>query len=60
MKHIVAKVDKWHFSKNEFFIDFNLFTKTNLHEKKIILIFNQFSVINSLICRNWLQGRMAI
>ena len=48
MKHVVAKVDKWHFSKNEFFKDFNLFTKTNFPEKKIALIFNQFSVINSV------------
>ena len=60
MKHVVAKVDKWHFSKNEFFIDFNLFTKTNFPEKKIVLIFNKFSVINSLICRTWKQGQMEI
>ena len=36
MKHVVAKVDKLHFSKNEFFIDFNLLTKTNFPEKKIV------------------------
>ena len=42
MKHVVAKVDKWHFSKNVFFIDFNLFTKTNFPEKKIVLVFSQF------------------
>ena len=60
MKHVVAKVDKWHFSKNEFFIDFNLFTTYNFPEKKIVLIFDQFLVINSLICRTWQQGRMEI
>ena len=60
LKHVVAKVDKWNFSKNEFSIDFNLFTKTNFPEKKIVLIFDQFSVINSLICRIWQQGQMEI
>ena len=60
LKHIVAKVDKWRFSKNEFFADFNLFTKTNFPEKKIVLIFNQFLVINSLICRTWQQSQMEI
>ena len=51
MKHVVAKLDKLQLSKNKFFIDFNLFTKTNFPQKKIVLIFNQFLVINSLICR---------
>ena len=60
MMHVVAKVDKRHFSKNEFFIDFNLFTKTNFQEKKIVLILNQFLVINSLICRTWQQVRMEL
>ena len=40
MKHFLAKVDKSHFSKNEFFKDFNWFTKTNFPEKKIVLIFD--------------------
>ena len=48
------------FQKLEFFIDFNLFTKTNFPEEKLVLIFNQFSVINSLICRIWQQGQMEI
>ena len=60
LKHVVAKVDEWHFSKNEFFIDFNLFTKTNFPEKKIVWIFNQFLVIKSLICHSWQQGQMEI
>ena len=60
LKHVVAKVDKWHFSKNEIFIDFNLLTKTNFPEKKIALIFDQFSVIHSLICRTWQQGQIEI
>ena len=60
LKHVVAKVDEWHFSKNEFFIDFNFFTKTNFLEKKIVLIFNQFLVKNSLICRTWQQDQMEI
>ena len=60
MKHVVAKVDKWHFSKNEFFIDFSLFIKTNFPEKKIVLFFDQFLVTNSLICRTWQQGQMEI
>ena len=60
MMHVVAKFDKRHFSKNEFFIDFNLFTNTNFQEKKIVLILNQFLVINSLICRTWQQGQMEI
>ena len=58
LKNVVAKVDKWHFSKNEFFIDFKLFAETNFPEKKIVLIFNQFLVINSLICCTWQEGRM--
>ena len=34
MKHVLEKVDKWHFSKNEFFVFFKLFTKNVLTEKK--------------------------
>ena len=30
----------------------------NFLEKKIVLIFNQFSVINSLICCTWQQGQI--
>ena len=60
MKHVVAKVDKWHFSKTEFWVDFKLFAKTNFSEKRIVLIFNQFSVIKSLICCTWQQGQMEI
>ena len=59
MKHVVANLIKDIFL-NEFFIDFNLLTKTKFPEKKIVLIFDQFSVINSLIYRTWQQGQMEI
>ena len=42
IKHVVAKVEKKHFSKNEFFVDFMLFTESSFPEKKIISIFNLF------------------
>ena len=48
------------FQKMSFFIDFKLFAKTNFPEKKIVLIFNQFSVKNSLICCTWQQGQIKI
>ena len=48
LKHVLAKVDKWHFSKNELFVFFKLFTKNVLAEKKVSCIFTNFLVINSL------------
>ena len=40
LNHVVAKVNKCHFSKNEFVIDYMLLTKTDFPEKKIALSFN--------------------
>ena len=41
MKHVLAKVDEQHFSKNEFLIFFKLFDKNVLSEKILCL----FSII---------------
>ena len=35
LKHVLTKVGKWHFSKNEFFVFFKLFTKNVLPDKKL-------------------------
>ena len=50
MKHVLAKVDKQHFSKIEFLVFFKLFDKNVLPEKKFMFIFNYFSVINGFLC----------
>ena len=60
MKHVLAEVDKRHFSQNEFFQFSKLFTKAVLSEKKIILIFNNFLVIKSFIRCAEQQGRMNV
>ena len=60
MKHVLAKVDKQHFSKNEFLVFFKLFDKNVLHEKKIMFIFNYFSIINGLLCCTWQQSQMKV
>ena len=50
LKHVLVKVDKQHFSKNEFLVFFKLFDKNVLLEKKIMFIFNYVSVVNGLLC----------
>ena len=50
MKHVLAKVDNQHFSKNEFLVFVKLFDKNVLPEKKITYIFTYFSVLNGLLC----------
>ena len=48
LKHVLAKVDKQHFSKNEFLVFFKLFDKNVLPKKKILFIFTYFLIINGL------------
>ena len=42
LKLKLAKVDKQHFSKNEFLVFFKLFNKNVLPEKKFMFIFDYF------------------
>ena len=56
MKHVLAKVDKKHFSKNEFLVFFKLFDKNVLPKKKIMFIFTYFLIINGLLYCTYLQS----